>query len=239
MILAERKMVQQDKVWDFFQNEGLELRKFPVARQRFMLRHLHAGQSVLDIGVGAGILERLALEKGIKIHALDPSTKAIERLRKELGLGGRARSGYVQEIPFEDKSFDVVVMSEVLEHLDNESLRKGLAEVKRVLKPKGMLLTTTPHQEDLGANTVVCPDCGHVFHKVGHLQSFDRQRMAALMHDAGFRVERLYITTFVDWRRRGVGNFLKSLVRKILARMGEGIADPHLVVHAFKPSGGP
>jgi ubiquinone/menaquinone biosynthesis C-methylase UbiE len=236
MTPIELKIVKQDKIWDFFQNEGLALRKFPVARQRFMLRHLKAGQTVLNIGVGAGVLERMALEKGVSIHALDPSTKAIERLRMEVGLGDKARSGYVQAIPFEDERFDVVVMSEVLEHLDKESLWQGLAEVKRVLKCGGMLLTTTPNQEDLGVNMVVCPECGQVFHKVGHLQSFDRKNMTAIMHNAGFSVGRIYITTFVDWRRKGLGNFLKSLVRKLLARMGEGIADPHLVVFARKAS---
>ncbi|MBI3992232.1 MAG: class I SAM-dependent methyltransferase [Candidatus Lambdaproteobacteria bacterium] len=226
--------MQQDKIWDYFQNEGLQHGQFPEARQRFVLKHLRAGQKVLNIGVGSGHLERLALAKGTIIHALDPSERAIERLRAELGLSERAQAGYVQAIPFADESFDVVVMSEVLEHLDDEILKLGLAEVKRVLKPGGMLLATVPYQEELGANTVVFPDCGKVFHKVGHVQSFDRKKMTDLIQGAGLKTVQITVTTFIDWRRAGLRNLLKSTIRVFLARLGEGIGDPHLIARAQK-----
>ena len=43
----------------------------------------------------------------------------------------------------------------------------------------------------------------------------------------------------VRWqdRRRGVGNLVKSAVRLALARMGSGIADPHIVTWAYRPAG--
>lgn len=226
--------MQQDKIWDYFQNEGLGHRKFPEARQRYMLRYLARGWKVLNVGVGSGALERLGTEKGVEMYALDPSEKAIERLRQALGLGDRAQVGYAQQMPFDSDFFDVVVMSEVLEHLDNDILPLALQEVLRVLKPQGFLLASTPYKEDLGPNRVVCPDCGAVFHKVGHVQSFDKNTMRQRLEAAGFGIQRLWISTFVDWQRRGVLNWLKSVVRLTLARMGEGIADPHLIVIARK-----
>lgn len=226
--------MQQEKIWDYFQNEGLKDHKFPEARQRFMLRHLKPGQEVLNIGVGSGVLERLGLAKGVKMYSLDPSQKAIESLRKLPGIANRAQVGYAQAMPFPAEAFDAVVMSEVLEHLDDDTLTKALKETVRVLKPDGLLLASTPYKEDIGANRVVCPDCGKVFHKVGHVQAFDKERMHGLLKSHGYTVGKLYVTTFVDWQRTGIKNFVKSVTRLLLAKMGEGVADPRLVVIAIK-----
>lgn len=146
----------------YFQNEGLNDHAFPEARQRFMLKYLKLGQAVRNIGVGNGALERLSLSKGVNIHALAPSERATKRLQEELVLGDKARARYAQEMPFKDAQFDVVVMCEVLERLDDEILSKALLEVWRVLKQGGFLLASTPYREDLGQNIdiVVCAYCG-------------------------------------------------------------------------------
>jgi len=227
-------MMEQDKIWDHLQNEECFERNFSEARQRFIVRYLVSQSAVLNIGVGGGVLERLGCQKGVLMHSLDPSEKAIERLRSNLSMGERAKHGYAQAIPFAEESFDGVVMSEVMEHLDDDVLAAALAEVWRVLKPNGFLLASTPYREDLASSRVVCPSCGTVFHKMGHVRSFDKSNMRNLLKKNGFFVNKTFVTTFVDWRRKGVWNFVKSTLRLLLARMGEGMADPHLVVLAEK-----
>lgn len=222
--------MEQDKIWDYFQNRRDADQYFSDARQRYMLSRLEGGATVLNVGVGSGVLERLALAKAVNIHALDPNEKTIERLRQELGLGERAQVGYSQAMPFQNKTFDIVVAAEVLEHLDNTVLEESLEEVWRVLKPGGFLLASTPYREKLIDNQVVCPACAEVFHKFGHVQTFDRARMQKLLEDHAFVVEKLWITTFADWRRSGAKNFVKSLIKVFLARLGEAAADPHLLV---------
>lgn len=229
--------MEQEKIWDYFQNDDQTLRAFPEARQYFMVSHLKPGMTALNIGVGGGALERMAQEKGVDIHALDPSSRTIERIRDWLNLGEKAQAGYAQAMPFQDNHFDAVVMSEVLEHLNDEILPGALREVSRVLKPGGFLLASTPFCENLGDSEVVCPDCGKVFHKVGHVQSFDKDRMRRIVSNQGFCIEKIFITTFVDWRRKGFKNLIKSLVRILLARMGEKVADPHVIVIAKKKEG--
>jgi SAM-dependent methyltransferase len=226
--------MNQDKIWDYYQNHEDADQYFPVARQRYMLSHLEMGMVVLNVGVGSGALERLALAKAVNIHSLDPSEKAVGRLRQDFDMGEHAQSGYSQEMPFNDEYFDAVVMSEVLEHLDDDVLLRSLEEVRRVLKPGGFLLASTPYCEDLNASKVVCPSCAEVFHKVGHVQAFDKPRMLQLLNTHGLNVEKLWVTTFVDWHRKGARNLMKSILRVLLARFGEVIADPHLLVIAKK-----
>ncbi len=226
--------MEQDKIWDYFQNDGRLRDTFSEARSRFFANRLHAREAALNIGVGSGALERLALARQVDIHALDPSARAIELLKERVTLGEKARVGYVQSIPFDDGVFDVVIISEVLEHLDDQGLAAALREIGRVLRPRGALLASTPYRENLGINATVCPDCGKVFHRFGHVQSFDRVRMTDLLARFGFEVRRLRVMTFIDWQRPGLRNLLKSSARWLLARMGEGVADPHIVVEAIR-----
>jgi ubiquinone/menaquinone biosynthesis C-methylase UbiE len=67
-------------------------------------------------------------------ETLDPSSESIASLRSKLGLGDRAQVGYSQEMPFAANSFDIVVMSEVLEHLSDDVIARTFKEVKRVLR---------------------------------------------------------------------------------------------------------
>jgi 2-polyprenyl-3-methyl-5-hydroxy-6-metoxy-1,4-benzoquinol methylase len=226
--------MQQDKIWDYYQNEGLEKRVFSDARQRFMVKYLVPGNAVLNIGVGAGVLEKLALQKSVDIYSLDPSSKTIEQIQTKLGLGDNAKTGYAQNIPFSDYKFDTVVMSEVLEHLTDEELDAALNEVFRVLKTKGILLVSTPYNESLESQHIICPECGKLFHRWGHVQSFDKSRMRDTLSSKGFLLKNIFVTSFVDWKRKGLGNLLKSTVRISLAKMRQQIADPHLVVVAVK-----
>jgi ubiquinone/menaquinone biosynthesis C-methylase UbiE len=226
--------MQQDKIWDYYQNEGLKKGVFSDARQRFMMQYLASGNSVLNIGVGAGVLEKLALQKSIDIYSLDPSSKTIEQIQTKLGLGSNAQTGYAQNIPFTDNKFDAVVMSEVLEHLTDEELDAALREVFRVLKANGVLLISTPYDESLESQNIICPKCGMIFHRWGHVQSFDKSRMRDILSSKGFLLNKIFITSFVDWKRKGLGNLLKSIVRISLAKFQQQIADPHLVAIAVK-----
>lgn len=226
--------MDQEIIWDIVQNEENFTNNFPKARQIYMVKKLNRDECVLNIGVGSGMLESLGLKKGVEMYSLDPSPKAIERLSKDLHMHERAQAGYAQSMPFSRNNFDAVVMSEVMEHLESEVLDQSLREVIRVLRPGGVFLASTPYKEVLSENRSICPGCGNQFHRWGHVQSFDRRRMRELLVLHNFENIKITVTTFVDWRRKGMQSFLKSIVRFTLAKMGMSIADPHLVVVARK-----
>jgi 2-polyprenyl-3-methyl-5-hydroxy-6-metoxy-1,4-benzoquinol methylase len=109
--------MDQEKIWDYFQTTGVAAFSHSTERLRFIARKIRPGTRVLNIGVGNGHLEALILQQRGEVWSLDPSGDAIKRLQETHAVGDRAKVGYSQSISFEQDMFDVVVMTEVLEHL--------------------------------------------------------------------------------------------------------------------------
>lgn len=176
--------MNQDKIWEAFQNdESLIDIAFPARRRfKFLAKRVLSESRVLNVGVGNGYLENLLVQKGADVSCLDPSRSTIERVRERLGLDEKAHVGYSQSMPYLDASFDYVIMSEVLEHLDNTVIDETLAEVKRVLRAGGQFIGTVPADENLQASIVVCPCCGERFHRWGHIQSFSQDRLSNILN---------------------------------------------------------
>lgn len=222
--------MNQEKLWDHFQNnfEGGDAFENAIPRYEFIAKSVDSGMVVLNVGVGNGGIESILIGKRAIVHCLDPSEDAINRIRKNHKLGDQAKVGFSQDIPFKDNKFDVVIMTEVLEHLTEDVLMTTLLEVKRVLKSDGFFIGTVPANEKLSDNQVFCPHCGVVSHRWGHVQSFSIERLHEIFGIKKFRVERLEYRSFPSWRRRGIGNFIKSCVRYFLGRVGSPIASPNI-----------
>lgn len=183
--------MDQEKIWDYFQNDVVTADAFAGAQTRyeFLSRDIKPGVRVLNIGVGRGGLEAILLRKGAIVSCLDPSKKSIENLRELMGLADRAQVGYSQAMPFTDRQFEVVIMSEVIEHLADGDLRATLGEVSRVLAAGGRFIGTVPADENLPANQFVCPHCGQVSHRWGHVQTFSQSSLTQLLETCFDRVE--------------------------------------------------
>ena len=92
------------------------------------------------------------------MNVLDPSESAIELLNEYLGTQ-IGQVGYSQEIPWDDGTFDQVMMSDVIEHLSHEILCATVKELHRVLTKGSKLYITGPAFEVLEENTFYCPTC--------------------------------------------------------------------------------
>jgi SAM-dependent methyltransferase len=98
------------------------------------------GKRVLDLGCRSGGLTRHFLE-GNEVVGLDVDRAALE---KAAALGIETVVANVEEqLPFEDESFDAVVAGELLEHVRFPDV--VVAEVKRVLRPRGVLVGSVPN----------------------------------------------------------------------------------------------
>ena len=108
-----------------------------------LLPHLKPGLRVLDFGCGPGSIT-VGLADAVKpgeVHAIDMEENQIQVARSAAKLGGHQNAifhtGDVTDLPFEDNFFDVAHCHAVLMHVPDTSAT--LSEVKRVLKPGGMI----------------------------------------------------------------------------------------------------
>jgi ubiquinone/menaquinone biosynthesis C-methylase UbiE len=167
------------------------------------------GARVLDVGCGdAGALIAFA-EKGAQCAGIECFDTSLERGRlraADHGVEVDLRKGLAESIPFPDASFDLVMLDNVLEHVTD---RPGtLREVRRVLKPGGLLYMVTPKPFSLYslwndphydlAGLVLMPRSMQIwyFEKIrgGGKGTYDvgviptRWRIRRLLDDAGFRI---------------------------------------------------
>lgn len=96
---------------------------------------------VLDIGCNSGELMKLLKEKGCDVTGVDVGEKVLEIAQKK---GLNAFYADAENLPFKDKTFDVVIMREVITHIHDRI--KALKEARRVLKDDGMFLGSAPHR---------------------------------------------------------------------------------------------
>ena len=117
--------------------------KSTFRQKQISLIRLQEGERVLDVGCGTGalsILAKLAVgETGI-VEGMDIAPKMVrkahEKARKvNLKIGFKAAS--IDEMPYPDEYFDVVISSMMFHHLPVEIKQKGLKEIYRVLKKEG------------------------------------------------------------------------------------------------------
>ena len=132
---------------------------------------LHDKARVLEIGCGTAnltIRAKLA-HPGVELTGIDPDPRALARARRKAqGLSNvRFEKGYAQELPYADGSFDRVLSSMMLHHLDADVKAAALTEAFRVLRPGGSL---------------------HVVDVVGHHLSVahDVDELPALLRSTGF-----------------------------------------------------
>jgi ubiquinone/menaquinone biosynthesis C-methylase UbiE len=137
--------------------------------------------SVADLGCGSGvILSEILMIKPIWTgQGLDISDEAISyarRLAAHKRVAGRAdfRAGNVTRLPYADKSLNLIIASEVIEHMPEPEL--VVNEIARVLKPGGQLILTMPLES----------------HTPGHIHTLgSREDLRALCERAGLKIRRL------------------------------------------------
>jgi len=109
------------------------------------LAQIKPGEQVLEVGCGTGSLS-IAAAKGVgetgKVSGIDPAPKMIEIAQHKAGQKGLDidfRIGVIEQLPYPDASFEIVLSSLMMHHLPDHLKSVGMAEIFRVLKPGGRL----------------------------------------------------------------------------------------------------
>jgi ubiquinone/menaquinone biosynthesis C-methylase UbiE len=103
-----------------------------------------AGQHVLDVACGTGVVAVTAARIGAKVSALDLTPELLERARENFQIAAvevDAREGDAEKLPFGDAAFDVVMSQ--FGHMFAPRPALAVAEMLRVLKPGGTIAFST------------------------------------------------------------------------------------------------
>lgn len=150
-----RKLREMD--WESMyedENSGLEevmpsfsdLIKVLPYRYEWVINHIKGlnknDLNILVIGSQTGALEYfLKLEGYDKLTSIEVEDKTIARIKERI-RGLNIFKGFIESLPLEDNRFDVVITTQVLEHLIDPIV--AIKEMKRVLKEGGLMLNTVP-----------------------------------------------------------------------------------------------
>jgi ubiquinone/menaquinone biosynthesis C-methylase UbiE len=156
---------------------------------------LKAGMRVLDAGCGGGRHLCEAIGKtGVNCVGVDLNWDDLFKTKGFLSLmDGQQVGGWiiaradVARLPFSDNSFDVVICSEVLEHVaDNKT---AVAELIRVLKPLGDLIVTVPRF----LPERICWALSKAYHcePGGHIRIYTKRALLNLLKEAGADCRRI------------------------------------------------
>lgn len=189
---------------------------------------------VLDYGAGKGFLAAELLKRGLKVSCFDLS----EETTRTLDAKFKAEPNYLgsftpREISVNHGSFDAVFLIEVIEHLEDDARKIVLGDICQLLRPGGIVIISTPNNEDLGRELICNPLTREVYHRWQHVYSWTGESLSREVERHGFKTRAVIETNLKYeglgglWRLRG---FLKKAKARIKGRQQE-----HLIVLATKP----
>lgn len=154
---AEGQLVHVGGSW--FQNLILKVVGLPHlglrVRARRILPLLRGGEEkeLLDAGCGFGLYSVTLARLGYRVTAIDTDPKRIEAaetLKQSTGDRLTLRQADLRRLPFPDDSFDTILCTEVLEHIQEDT--QALSELSRVIRSHGRFILTVPSKKSVASS---------------------------------------------------------------------------------------
>ncbi len=154
----------------YYENDRLKIEP-SISRYKFVLKYVK-DKSIIDIGCGARMGPYILSEAASNVVGIDNSEEAIQFCKRKWP---RRNISYLTadatKIPFEDNKFDIAVSFEVIEHI--EDYVTYLKEVKRILRPDGIFILSTPNRP------VASPS--DKLSNVDHFREFDSEELRNIL----------------------------------------------------------
>jgi ubiquinone/menaquinone biosynthesis C-methylase UbiE len=209
---------------------------------------IDANDKVLDFGCGPGSFLSVLNESGQFDSAVgvDLASNQIEFAKREIApksvtgklkfIGLDANSS---KMPFEDNTFDVITLIEVIEHIHPYVVMRIFEELKRVLKPDGRFIVTTPNYRSLwpaieyGLNKF-----SPVKYHDQHINKYTPNSLIKFLETAGLEITHantfFVISPFLSGISWGMARALYEIEKKIFRQFGdlmlaEARVSPHLI----------
>jgi cyclopropane fatty-acyl-phospholipid synthase-like methyltransferase len=211
----------------FVSDEVLDARYFKAlhrfdirfARTMWIFDNVRAQSDVLELGCGAGMLALLK-RKGVTLTGVDLSNECAVAARRN-GYDATF-SARLSSLPFADASFDYVVSLDVIGHIEMEEKDSVLAELKRVLRPRGITLhgiECTDHSAQKTYDEMSAEELRRFMEVDGHVGLEEEQEHAA-------RFQRFF--SHVAWEPRYTLTLSSEEFLKQADKYGLGFEDDFL-----------
>jgi len=235
---------QIDKILEFEPDPAFARR----ARIIFENLQLSGKEKVLEIGCGRGFyLKTLkSIWPDLKVTGIDLNQKYLDKARNFLGnLSVQLIKADATALPFDNKTFDRVIASEVLEHILDD--KKAIAEMYRVLKPGGIAMVTVPNKN----YPLFWDPLNWILERIfnwhvpsniwwlagiwaDHVRLYDEVEIREKLGEEGFQIEKIckathYCLPFSHFLLYGIGkNLVEKGLCKSFNRFGEKSSHPSL-----------
>lgn len=175
-----------DKI--FYDRQARGLQADDRRRYSALLSHFKKSGRLLDLGALDSLVPVMAKERfpQTEVWAFDHAEEAMKRMQ-EAFPSIRCRVGDLHHTGFEDNYFDYVVLGEVLEHLERPW--EAVAEIRRILKPGGIVAISVPYNEAREPGAV----------DVSHIWSYKKHDMEDLLQ--GFKLTKFQRLRSQWWPR--------------------------------------
>jgi len=138
----------------------------------------------LDYGAGGGEVAEYLINQGFPFAVLEPSAERLARTTERLhGLPGFLGGGK----PVAEQSYDAVTCFEVLEHILDADWNRVCDELAGHVRPGGVLIVSTPNDEDMRRDTVYCPVSNTCFHRWQHVRRISAATLTSAFAARGIR----------------------------------------------------
>lgn len=228
------------RFWDFISNNKSLSNKYfglnagehfaSILNRKIKLSKINR---ILDMSCGQGhILSHIKIHthNNQELYGTDLSAENLRHVNNKLKDVPSFKGAIIQDgfpLDYQDNFFNLIILTEVVEHLQDNEISELLDEAFRLLAPGGSLAITTPNREDLDASKTICPECGCIFHHWQHVRSWTPENLQNAIESHSFKT--LYCIP-VLW-----GSSFKERIALQFAQWAKLITPRGLIYIGMKP----
>jgi 2-polyprenyl-3-methyl-5-hydroxy-6-metoxy-1,4-benzoquinol methylase len=180
-------------------------------------KYFRKNARILDYGSGPGFFIPYLLRKKTRVTALEFSQNSLDIINQKFsGNQGFMGAYSAEKLVSQKLQFDTITLIEVIEHLDDHYLDITFKNIQKLLADDGILIITTPNDEDLSKSFILCPETNTLFHRWQHVRTWNIKSLRKYLEESGFRIINIGFTDFNYRFLKRTYYSIKNIIKRLL-----------------------